>query len=123
MPAEIAGRFRTTVVLKRDVFSTVERGFFSDGGREIESVLRRIDLVPWWTFGIARHFLHREARALAIAGELDIAPALIYRGAAHAGAQLDRGLAAAYRQARRRSRLFPLREKSTARAASAKGDA
>lgn len=79
-PAEIAGRFRTTVVLKRDVFSTVERGFFSDSGNEIESVLRRIDLVPWWTFGIARHFLHREARALAIAGTLDIAPALILEG-------------------------------------------
>jgi hypothetical protein len=80
LPAEIAGRFRTTVVLKRDVFSTVERGFFSDGGRETESVLRRIDLVPWWTFGIARHFLHREARSLAIAGELDIAPKLIFEG-------------------------------------------
>ena len=25
-------------------------------------MLRRIDLVPWWTFGIARHFLKREAR-------------------------------------------------------------
>jgi len=80
LPAEIAGRFRTHVVLKRDVFSTVERGFFTDGGREIESVLRRIDLVPWWTFGIARHFLHREARALSVAGALDIAPALIYEG-------------------------------------------
>jgi AMP-binding enzyme len=79
-PAEIAGRFRTHVVLKRDVFSTVERGFFADGGCEIESVLRRIDLVPWWTFGIARHFLHREARALAIAGKLAVAPALIYEG-------------------------------------------
>jgi AMP-binding enzyme len=80
LPAEIAGRFRPHVVLKRDVFSTVERGFFTDGGREIESVLRRIDLVPWWTFGIARHFLHREARALAIAGKLAVAPALIYEG-------------------------------------------
>jgi AMP-binding enzyme C-terminal domain len=79
-PAEIAGRFRNHVVLKRDVFSTVERGFFTDGDQEIESVLRRIDLVPWWTFGIARHFLHREARALAIAGKLTVAPVLIYEG-------------------------------------------
>ena len=79
-PAEIAGRFRNHVVLKRDVFSTVERGFFTDGDQEIESVLRRIDLVPWWTFGIARHFLHREARALAIAGKLAVAPVLIYGG-------------------------------------------
>lgn len=80
LPAEIAGRFRTSVVLKRDVFSTVERGFFIDEGREVESVLRRIDLVPWWTFGIARHFLHREARALAIAGQLGIAPVLMVEG-------------------------------------------
>lgn len=80
LPAEIAGRFRSTVVLKQDVFSTVERGLFRSGEGEVEAVLRRIDLVPWWTFGIARHFLKREARALAIAGALDIAPKLLFEG-------------------------------------------
>ena len=103
-PPRNCRRFWTGVVLKRDVFSTVERGRFVTDSGEIEAVLRRIDLVPWWTFGIARHLSHREARALALAGDLDIAPALL--GRPHAGAQLDRGAAAAYRQARRRSDYF-----------------
>jgi serine/threonine protein kinase len=55
LPAEVAGRFRTHVVLKRDVFSTVERGFFEKDGREVESVLRRIDLVPWWIEALPLH--------------------------------------------------------------------
>jgi hypothetical protein len=80
LPAELGGRFRSTVVLKQDVFSTVERGFFRGGPNEVEAVLRRIDLVPWWTLGIARHFLNREARALAIAGKLDVAPRLLSEG-------------------------------------------
>jgi hypothetical protein len=80
MPAEAEGRFRSDVVLKQDVFSTVERGFFTGPDGEVESVMRRIDLVPWWSFGIARHFLKREARALAVAGRLQIAPELLYQG-------------------------------------------
>jgi serine/threonine protein kinase len=80
LPTEAEGRFRTEVVLKQDVFSTVERGFFLSPTGETESVMRRIDLVPWWSFGIARHFLKREARALAIAGRLKIAPELLHQG-------------------------------------------
>jgi hypothetical protein len=80
LPTEAEGRFRTEVVLKQDVFSTVERGFFLAPAGETESVMRRIDLVPWWSFGIARHFLKREARALTIAGRLKIAPELLYQG-------------------------------------------
>jgi hypothetical protein len=80
LPAELGGRFRSTVVLKQDVFSTVERGFFRAGADEVEAVLRRIDLVPWWTLGLARHFLKREAHALAVAGNLDIAPRLLSQG-------------------------------------------
>jgi len=80
LPAELAGRWTTTVVLKRDVFSTVERGTFHTGSEVIPGVLRRIDQVPWWSALIARHFLGREARALAAAGELGIAPRLLYRG-------------------------------------------
>jgi hypothetical protein len=80
LPGELGGRFRTSVILKQDVFSTVERGHFRDEAGEREAVLRRIDLVPWWTFGIARHFLHREARSLAIAGALGIAPRLLFEG-------------------------------------------
>jgi hypothetical protein len=67
-------------VLKRDVFSTVERGRFITASGERDAVLRRIDGVPWWTFGLARHFLHREARALDRAGPLGIAPPLLFLG-------------------------------------------
>lgn len=80
LPAELDGRFRSGVILKQDVFSTVERGHFRGDQGESEAVLRRIDLVPWWTFGIARHFLHREARALATAGAFGIAPRLLFEG-------------------------------------------
>ena len=80
IPAEIAGRWRSHVVLKQDVFSTVERGFFTTENGEREAVLRRIDLVPWWSSGIARHFLKREASALEKAGALGIAPALLFWG-------------------------------------------
>ena len=80
LPAELGERFRSGVILKQDVFSTVERGKFRRAEVEQEAVLRRIDLVPWWSFGIARHFLHREARALAVAGALGIAPQLLFEG-------------------------------------------
>lgn len=79
-PSELAGRFRGRVVLKQDVFSTVERGTFVNANGETEAVLRRIDLVPWWSYAIARHFLKREARGLAIAGGIGIAPQLLYLG-------------------------------------------
>jgi hypothetical protein len=80
IPAELAGRFRSRLILKQDVFSTVERGTFTTPGGEIEAVMRRIDLVPWWSAIIARHFLKREARALAVAGSLGIAPPLLFLG-------------------------------------------
>lgn len=80
LPKEAAGYFRSEVILKQDVFSTVERGFYTAPHGEIEAVMRRIDLVPWWSYGIARHFLKREARALAIAGRLKIAPEVLHHG-------------------------------------------
>jgi hypothetical protein len=80
IPSELAGRFRSRVVLKQDVFSTVERGTLVTPNGDVEAVLRRIDLVPWWSYGIARHFLKREARGLAIAGGIGIAPPLLYVG-------------------------------------------
>lgn len=79
-PAELGGRWRTAMVLKRDVFSTVERGAFLVEGREVPAVLRRIDRVPFWSRPIARHFLRRESRALAVAGPLGIAPPLLFQG-------------------------------------------
>ena len=59
-------RWRHGAVLKRDVFSTIERGRFRADGSEIDAVLRRVDAVPWWTRPLARHFLRRETRALQI---------------------------------------------------------
>src|SRR4029077_18479988 len=62
----------------RDLFSTVERGWFSTPEGDIDAVMRRIDRVPWWTRAVARHFLKREARALAVAGSIGVAPELLH---------------------------------------------
>jgi hypothetical protein len=80
LPSEIEGRWKTSVVLKRDVLSTVERGRFVTPAGEIEGVLRRIDEVPWWSFALARHLFGREQRALAAAGALGVAPPLCFAG-------------------------------------------
>jgi hypothetical protein len=78
--AEIAGRWRTTVVLKRDAFSTIERGRFATHEGEVDAVLRRLDTVPWWAIPLARHLFARERRALALAGGLGVAPPLLHAG-------------------------------------------
>jgi hypothetical protein len=77
-PDALAGRWQTTVVLKRDVFSTVERGTFRGKDGDVPGVLRRLDEVPWWSRPLARHLFNRERRALASAMPLGIAPPLIY---------------------------------------------
>ena len=74
----LAGRWQTTVVLKRDVFSTVERGTFRGDGGDVPGVLRRLDEVPWWSRPLAYHLFNRERCALACATSLGIAPPLIY---------------------------------------------
>jgi len=81
IPMEIAGRWRPGVVLKRDVFSTIERGRFrtQDGG-EVDAVLRRLDEVPWWSRVVAYELFRRERRALAAAGGLGVAPPLLFAG-------------------------------------------
>jgi hypothetical protein len=79
-PAELEGRWTTTVVLKSDAFSTVERGRLRTPSGEVEAVLRRIDQVPRWSFMVARHLFARERRALAAAGELGVAPPLLFAG-------------------------------------------
>ena len=40
IPAELAGRFRSRLILKQDVFSTVERGVFATPSGEVEAVMR-----------------------------------------------------------------------------------
>jgi AMP-binding enzyme C-terminal domain len=80
LPREIEGRWRSGVVLKRDPLSTIERGRFGTPPDDVEAVLRRIDEVPWWSFGLARHLFARERRALAVAGKLGVAPPLLFGG-------------------------------------------
>jgi hypothetical protein len=79
-PEELSGRWRSGVVLKRDVFSTIERGRFRTDAGEVDAVLRRLDGVPWWSAGLAYFLFRRERRALAIVGPLKIAPPLLFGG-------------------------------------------
>jgi len=78
--SEITGRWQSDVVLKRDVFSTVERGYFLTPEGKVPAVLRRIDEVPWWSWPVARHLFARETRGLARAAPLKIAPSLLFSG-------------------------------------------
>jgi predicted Ser/Thr protein kinase len=77
LPRDIEERWTSSVVLKRDLLSTIERGRFVIGADQIDAVLRRIDEVPWWSRGLARHLFARERRALVVAGELGVAPRLL----------------------------------------------
>jgi hypothetical protein len=78
MASDISHRWTSDVVLKRDLFSTVERGHFRSETEKVDAVLRRIDEVPSWSWPIARHLFVRERRALTAAGPLGIAPTLLY---------------------------------------------
>ncbi len=80
VPKELHGRWHSGVVLKRDVFSTIERGRFGTETGDVEAILRRLDGVPWWSRPLARALFRRERRALAIAGPLGIAPPLLFAG-------------------------------------------
>src|SRR3979411_80437 len=53
--AVLSARWTEGVLLKRDVFSTVERGRFRSDMSEVDAVLRRIDSVPWWSYIPGRH--------------------------------------------------------------------
>ena len=77
---EIAGRWHGHHILKRDVFSTVERGRFQTPSGEVEAVLRHLDDVPWWSYPLARLLLARERRALGRLGTVAFAPPLLAAG-------------------------------------------
>jgi len=78
--AILSARWSEGVLLKRDVFSTVERGRFRDEAGEVDAVLRRLDQVPVWSYPLARHLFGRERRALALARDLDVGPKLLWAG-------------------------------------------
>jgi predicted Ser/Thr protein kinase len=79
-PDELGNRWRSGVVLKRDVFSTIERGHFRTASGEVDAVQRRLGEVPWWSRLLANELFRRERRALAIAGPLGVAPPLLHAG-------------------------------------------
>jgi len=68
------------VLLKRDVFSSIERGRFRNANGEVDAILRRIDQVPWWSYVVARHLFQRERYALAVARDLHVGPELLWAG-------------------------------------------
>jgi hypothetical protein len=78
--AVLSARWTEGVLLKRDVFSTVERGRFRQPDGEVDAVLRRLDQVPWWSTIPARHLFARERRALALARDLHVGPELLWAG-------------------------------------------
>ena len=78
--AVLSARWTEGVLLKRDVFSTVERGRFRSDTGEVDAVLRRLDQVPWWSYIPARHLFARERRALALARDLHVGPELLWAG-------------------------------------------
>jgi predicted Ser/Thr protein kinase len=78
--AQLSACWREGVLLKRDVFSTVERGRFRGESGEVDAVLRRLDEVPWWSFGLARHLFARERKALMLARGLHVGPELLWSG-------------------------------------------
>jgi hypothetical protein len=77
---ELGGRWHSGVMLKRDVFSTIERGRFRTEDGEVDAVLRRLDEVPWWSRPLAYELFRRERRALDIARPLGVAPTLLFSG-------------------------------------------
>ena len=78
--ATLSVRWTEGVLLKRDVFSTVERGRFRTDSGEVDAVLRRLDQVPVWSYPLARHLFARERRALTLARDLDAGPKLLWAG-------------------------------------------
>src|SRR6478736_2942076 len=78
--AILSARWTEGVLLKRDVFSTVERGRFRDDAGEVDAVLRRLDQVPVWSYPLARHLFARERHALTLARDLDVGPKLLWAG-------------------------------------------
>lgn len=78
----LSGRWSSGALLKRDVFSTVERGRFRTDSGEVGAILRRLDQVPWWSRPLARHLFNRERHALAAVRGLHIGPDLLWAGRA-----------------------------------------
>ncbi|HEX3503603.1 MAG TPA: serine/threonine protein kinase [Xanthobacteraceae bacterium] len=77
---ELGTSWHSGTVLKRDVFSTIERGRFRTSDGDVDAVLRRLDEVPWWSRPLAYELFRRERKALARAKPLGVAPPLLFAG-------------------------------------------
>ncbi len=77
---ELGTRWHGGTVLKRDVFSTIERGRYRTENGDVDAVLRRLDEVPWWSRPLAYELFRRERKALARAKPLGVAPPLLFAG-------------------------------------------
>ncbi|HUC51849.1 MAG TPA: serine/threonine protein kinase [Xanthobacteraceae bacterium] len=77
---ELGTRWHSGTVLKRDVFSTIERGRFRADSGDVDAVLRRLDEVPWWSRPLAYELFRREKKALGRARPLGVAPTLLFAG-------------------------------------------
>ncbi len=77
---ELGGRWHSGTVLKRDVFSTIERGRYRSDTGDVDAVLRRLDEVPWWSRPLAYELFRREKKALARAKPFGVAPPLLFAG-------------------------------------------
>src|SRR3981189_1733035 len=78
--AVLSAQWTEGVLLKRDVFSTVERGRFRKETGEVDAVLPRLDSVPSWSYIPAQHLFVRERRALTLANDLHVGPELLWAG-------------------------------------------
>src|SRR5437899_1898395 len=78
--AVLSARWTEGVLLKRDVFSTVERGRFRNPDGEVDAVLRRLDRVPWWSYLPGRYVCARERRALGRGRAPRVGPDLLWPG-------------------------------------------
>jgi serine/threonine protein kinase len=76
----LSAQWTEGVLLKRDVFSSVERGRFRALNGDVDAILRRIDQVPWWSYLLARHLFRRERHALAVSRGLNVGPDLLWAG-------------------------------------------
>ncbi|MGB6975965.1 MAG: serine/threonine protein kinase [Gammaproteobacteria bacterium] len=78
--ALLSQRWRNGILLKRDIFSNIERGRYRGDTGEVDAVVRRLDQVPWWSYILAHHLFKRERYALARAKDLHVCPELLWAG-------------------------------------------
>ncbi|MDQ8728830.1 serine/threonine protein kinase [Bradyrhizobium sp. LHD-71] len=76
----LAERWSAGALLKRDVFSTVERGRFRTADGDAGAILRRLDQVPWWSRPLANHLFSRERKALTAIRGMGVGPELLWSG-------------------------------------------